>query len=268
MIDETAINYLDQEIRLQINTPTPAPERLVEAAAGLLAEVRREQKASEGWERERVSNVFATIRHLLGVELPLFDVEPPPAEQLQAIIKTMARWKGEEDPARLEAGERAAVIQMLEPRGPVQPAAVRSQVTAGAKQDLPIPPAGEEVLAAHRGDCPSEFADVMNFGGLPDPPSQEVLVEGGGPAYPRPFSHDTFNEEQLPSQRGMLLRDAFAMRSPVMLADAALASGIGGDYTAVLQREYMGDGNRLMDAHATMSYRWADAMLRARKAQS
>jgi len=35
-------------------------------------------------------------------------------------------------------------------------------------------------------------------------------VKDGGPAFPRPFSEDKFNEEQLMSQKGMSLRDWFA----------------------------------------------------------
>lgn len=280
MIDQTAINYLDQELQLITTSQEAVPLRLVEAAAGLLAEVLCEQEASKGWERERVSNVLATIRHLLGVELPPFDVEPAPAEQLQAIIKTMARWKGEEDPARLEASERAAVpgfqqalnIRLAEGwnlAGNAVPVLYTDTINDRQvmRDDVFLVTSDMLVQRKVTVSAPDAAVEGAELDLSIPPAGEEVLVEGGGPAYPRPFSHDTFNEEQLPSQRGMLLRDAFAMRSPVTLSDAAYASGMGGDYLAMLQTTYMGD-DRMMDAHATMSYRWADAMLRARKAQS
>lgn len=75
-------------------------------------------------------------------------------------------------------------------------------------------------------------------------------IDTGGPAFPRPFSRDTFNDEECPSSRGMTLRDYFAAKA----------------MQAIIDSDYHFDIKNLLvvDAVAEMSYNYADAMLKAR----
>ncbi len=75
-----------------------------------------------------------------------------------------------------------------------------------------------------------------------------VDINDGGPAFPRPFSEDKFNEDMLPSQRGMSLRDWFAGQALVgILSDGQYKPG----------KQWAADAS-------ASAYKVADEMLSAR----
>lgn len=80
-------------------------------------------------------------------------------------------------------------------------------------------------------------------------PTMQQEHDDGGPAFARPYSHDSFNDEVCPSQRGMSLRDYYAGKAlQGMLADLP-PTCYGLNWIENVTRE---------------SWALADAMLRAR----
>lgn len=80
----------------------------------------------------------------------------------------------------------------------------------------------------------------------------------GGPAFPRPFSEDKFNEDAFASQHGMTLRDYFAGQ--------ALAGVMANPATNTINAAANGmSGQQLVEAAVFGCYVVADIMLRARQ---
>ena len=73
----------------------------------------------------------------------------------------------------------------------------------------------------------------------------------GGPAFPRPYSEDKFNEEQLPSQQGMSLRAYLAGQALAGLLPARDSEG----RTPVSAQD--------VEWSAKLAVRYADALLAA-----
>lgn len=75
------------------------------------------------------------------------------------------------------------------------------------------------------------------------------MLNDGGSAFPRPHSHDLFNEESCPAQRGMTLRDYFA------------GQALAGDLSAMGETF---NWEPHVDAIADRCYKLADAMIQRR----
>lgn len=76
----------------------------------------------------------------------------------------------------------------------------------------------------------------------------------GGPAFPRPYSHDGFNDDTCLAQSGMTLRDYFAAKLLPTIYSEALRDGVATGFRTGWRKSVSED-----------VYAMADAMLKARE---